>query len=70
MKIEFINKEQDYQNDQTRYWFDVDGVEYCIQDEIGGLSLLDHTGNEVLDCNDFDGIKAKLMPEYEKHIND
>lgn len=52
MTIKFIEKEQIWDLEQTRYWFDVDGVEWCLADENGDISLLDKNGEEIIDCND------------------
>ncbi|MGB1893894.1 MAG: hypothetical protein ACPHSD_19645 [Candidatus Latescibacterota bacterium] len=41
MKIKFIDKEQDWANETTRYWFNVDGDEYCIADQNDFFTLLD-----------------------------
>lgn len=68
MNIKFIEKEQIWDLEQTRYWFDVDGVEWCLADENGDVSLLDKNGEEIIDCNDHEGIKQKLIPQYEQLI--
>ena len=68
--IEFIEKENDFQDEVTRYWFSVNDENFCIADQNGELSLLDCDGYPIEECNDIDGIKALLIPEYEKHIND
>lgn len=70
MKIEFIEKDQDWQNETTRYWFSVNNENYCIADQNGETSLLDSEGCQIEDCNDHDNIKDALLPEYEKHIMD
>ncbi len=70
MNIEFIEKEQDWQNETTRYWFSVDGESYCIADTNGETTLLDSEGYPIDDCNDHDKIKDALLPEYEKRINE
>ncbi len=53
MEVEFINKEQDWANETTRYWFAVtentlDGClphgSYCIADCNGETTLLDRDG--------------------------
>ena len=70
MNIEFIEKDQVWQNETTRYWFDVDGVTYCIADNNGDLKLLDSEGFPIDDCNDFGSIKEKLTPLYLEHVLD
>jgi len=39
VEIKFINKEQDWANETTRYWFNVDGDEYCIAHQNNDLTL-------------------------------
>ena len=68
--INFIEKDQDWANETTRYWFDVDGTNYCIADQNGDLTLLDDEGFPIEEQNDHNRIKAALIPHYEKHIND
>ncbi len=70
MQITFLSKEQDWENETTRYWFTVDGTEFCISDTNGYLSLLDSEGYPIEECNDHGNIKDALIPEYEKHIKD
>lgn len=70
MNVEFIEKEQIWQEEQTRYWFTVEGENYCIADTNGDLQLLDSEGYPIEECNDHDGIKDALIPEYEKRIED
>lgn len=67
-KVEFIEKDNIYQNETTNYWFNVDGENYAISDCNGELTLIDRDGcpADVKDNN----IKDLLIPEYEKHIND
>jgi len=51
MEIEYKEKEQDWANETTRYWFKVNGKQYCLADQNGDLSLLDYNGKELcLDC--------------------
>lgn len=70
MSIKFIEKDQNWQEQQTTYWFNVDGAEYAIADQNGSLSLLDSSGYPIDDCNDRDNIKDVLISEYKKHIDD
>ena len=64
MNIKFNEKENSQANDTTRYWFEVDGADYCIADKNGDLSLLDCDGCPIEECNDHDGIKDALIPHY------
>ncbi len=78
MKIKFIDKEQDWANETTRYWFDVDGEDYCIADQNGDLTLLDCDGcpiqSEEKHTAQGNAKKKKkkttLIGEREKHMND
>ena len=70
-KVTFIEKDQIWQEEQTNYWFEVDGEQYAIADKAGEApKLLDFKGYPIEDCNDRDRIKELLLPEYEKRIND
>lgn len=69
MKTEFLTKEQDWQNETTRYWFLVNGENYCIADNNGDLTLLDSEGYPIDDCNDHEGIKDALTKEYKNLIH-
>ena len=66
MIIEFIEKDQVYQEETTNYWFSVDGESYAISDCNGELSLLDSDGCPGDNPRIFDALK----PEYEKRIMD
>jgi len=81
MEIKFIDKEQIWQHETTRYWFDVDGDEYCIADQNGDLTLLDSDGCGIyteathiqhsLQGHALDRkIYNALIVEREKHLND
>jgi hypothetical protein len=81
MKIQFIDKEQDWANETTRYWFDVDGNDYCIADKNGDLILLDGDGCAIhTEANHIPligqgnasdrKIYNALIVEREKHLND
>lgn len=47
MEIKFIEKEQDWLNEATRYWFDVDGEEYGVVDSAEETSIVDKNGDDV-----------------------
>jgi len=70
MNITFKSKEQVWQNCETRYWFEVDGEEYCLSDTEGRLSLLDSEGYPIDECNDHLRVKDALIKHYPAHIND
>ena len=47
--IKFIEKEQDWQNEATRYWFEVDGEECAVVESGGQATILDKNGDDVYD---------------------
>lgn len=49
MKIKFIEKEQDWHNEATRYWFEVDGEEYAVVESGGQATILDKRGDDMYD---------------------
>ena len=69
-QINFIEKEQDWSNETTRYWFEVDKDYYCIADQNGELTLLDSEGYPIEEQNDHDKIKQALLPHYEQCLAD
>ena len=70
MDIQFLAKDQVWQDETTRYWFSVDGETYGISDNCGLLTLLDHEGYPIEEQNDHDNLKDALIPHYGLHIND
>lgn len=68
MTITFLEKDQIWQDEQTRYWFSVDDTNYCIADTCGIIQLLDEDGCTIEDCNDHGNIKELLMPEYAARV--
>jgi len=66
MDIELKEVEQIWTDETTRYWFDVDGVNYCISDCAGELSLLDSDGHPIEPRNDHAGIEDALAPHYQE----
>jgi len=70
MEIKFIDKEQDWANQTTRYWFNVDGDYYCLADENGELTLLDCHGIAAMSTAIDYCIYNVLISEREKHLND
>lgn len=62
--IEFIEKDQIWQNETTNYWFTVDGESWAISDSNGCVQLLDCDGCPVDPCNDHDSILELLLPHY------
>ena len=70
MNIDFLEKDQIWNDEKTNYWFSVDGVEWAISEQNGELALLDSNSCPVEPCNDHDGIMDALFPLYQEHIND
>ena len=70
MNIEFLEKDQLWNDERTNYWFSVDGEEYAVSDQNGELTLLDHNSVPVDECNDHGNILDALLPHYRNHIND
>lgn len=70
MIIKPLSIEQDYQDETTRIWFNVDGEAFAIADSCGELSLIDSEGHPVDDCNDHDRVKDALIPLYKKYSDE
>lgn len=54
--IKFIEKEQDWQNEATRYWFSVDDEEFAIVESGPTSSVINKDGDDVYDR----ALEAKL----------
>ena len=69
MEIEYKNKDQNWQEQSTTYWFDVDGESFGLCDKGYGeeTRLLDCDGCPVEECNDRGGILRILRDEVD-HI--
>lgn len=70
MKVTFLDKEQDYQNETTQYWFELEeetelGNIFAIYDTNGRLSLIAENGESLEEWYDHDRIKDMLVTEYE-----
>lgn len=57
MNATYISKDQNYQNEQTIYWFDVDGEQYGVSEQSHSISVVDCDGFPV---NTQDGKNAEL----------
>jgi hypothetical protein len=55
--FKFLEKEQVWQNEQTRYWFDVDGETFAIVECGSDVSVIGHDGDDIYDRS----LAAKLM---------
>jgi hypothetical protein len=55
-KATLIEREQDRQNDATRYWFDVDGEQYAVVESGTEASIINERGDDVYDRD----LEAKL----------
>jgi len=71
MEIKFLEKDQNYQNETTSYWFELDGEKYNMCDCNGDVRLYD-SENLPMDIwggnlsPDHDRIYNILYPEYKK----
>jgi len=63
MEIEHKNTDQNWQEQSTTYWFDVDGESFglCDKGYGGETRLLDCDGCPVEECNDMGGIWGTLQ---------
>ena len=68
MNIEYIGKDQIWQNETTNYWFSIDGIKYAVSDNNGNLKLLDSEGYPIDECSDHAGILNSLLPHYCNHL--
>ena len=59
--IEFIEREQDWQNETTRYWFRLDGSEYCVAESGPTSDILDADGKEIADRAIESKLRAMLL---------
>jgi len=48
-KSNLIEKEQDWANGATRYWFGVGGEYYAVVESAGQSTIIDSYGDEVYD---------------------
>jgi len=69
IEIKFIDREQDWANETTRYWFDVDGDEYCIADQNGDFTLLDSDGCPTLNSQADQYLFKALMVKLSKIVD-
>ena len=51
MEAKFIEFEQDWANEATRYWFSVDDTEVCIVESCGTYDVLDSRGAPMLESD-------------------
>jgi len=62
MKIEYIEKEQDWANEATRYWFRVDGEEYAVVESGAGPdTIIDKDGDDVYNRDLEAALRAALI---------
>jgi len=59
--IKFIEKEQDWANDATRYWFDVNGEEYAVVESGGRQTIVCEGGDHVYNATLEAQLKAVLI---------
>jgi len=60
-KFTFIEKEQDWANEATRYWFDVNGDEYAVVESGGQSTIINKDGDDVYDRAIEAELKAALI---------
>lgn len=71
MNIEFIEKNQKWEEETTEYWFNVDGEQWAVLDCNGRLTLVDCLGYHVDQFDtQYEEMLEALTPHYESHIND
>lgn len=56
INAKFIEKEQDWQNECTRYWFEFNGEEYAVVESGGQTAIINKDGNDIYDHD----LKAQL----------
>jgi hypothetical protein len=69
IEIKFVEKEQDWVNETTRYWFDVGGDKYCIADQNGEFTLLDSDGCPTLNSRADQYLFKALMVKLSKIVD-
>ena len=73
MKVKFIEKDRIEQEEQTNYWFLIDGISYAIAEKNGELRVLDHQGYPIADDLESKKILAlciDLVREEQTNEND
>lgn len=60
-KSEFVGKEQDWQNETTRYWFDFDGSSWCVAESGGQTDILDFDGKPLLEGKTKERVRAACI---------
>lgn len=68
---DFLEKDQNWQNQSTTYWFlNQYGEPYGLVDRNGELTLVDYEGHPIHPDSDKDGVKTALEGLYKAHIHD
>lgn len=57
----FIEKEQVWQDEATRYWFDVDGENYAVVESGGMRTIIDKDGYPLTRSQEADQIDRVLV---------
>jgi len=68
MKATHLETDQNWNDETTVYWFDVNNTTYGISDSNGEMTLVDYEGYPIDECNDHEGIKGLLIEEI-KELN-
>jgi len=68
--IKFVEKDQNWQEETTVYWFEVGAETYAISDNYGILSMLDCDGCPINETDDRNApIFSEMLNRYESHID-
>lgn len=66
MNAIYTTKDQNFSNEQTVYWFDVDGEEYGVSDQAGDICVVDCDGCPV----NLSDAKNAILRTLPNHVTD
>lgn len=61
MTAKFIAAEQIWQDEQTRYWFELDGAEYCVAESGPTVTYLRGDGDEINNAADRERVRRECV---------
>lgn len=61
MTAKFIEAEQVWQDEQTRYWFELDGAEYCVAESGPTVAYLRADGNELANQAEIERVRRECV---------